>query len=121
MTAIDQYLSGYNARQIEDAAAVLRSLGRKGIAPAAFLAWADAREAEKRRARFEAEKARAGHRRVAEAVRRHAPRCPDCGAPMSLYAGDNQDCHWVCRTCRHSIYRPHPPETELRKIGVKEI
>ena len=118
---IDKYLAGYAPRQIEDAAAVLRTLARKGIAPDAFVAWAAAREEEKRRALVELEEARAKRRRLIEAVRRHAPRCPDCARPMTLHGGDDNDGQWVCKAGRRSQYGPHPPETELRRIGVKEI
>jgi len=120
MTDIGHHLAGYAPRQIEDAAAVLRTLALKGIAPAAFMAWAEARGADKRRARVEIEAARAKRRRLVEEVRRRAPRCPDCDRIMSLHAGDDNDCQWACKACRRSQYRPHPPDTELRRIGIKE-
>jgi len=125
MAALDNYLSGYATRQIDDAAAVLRTLRRRAISPEAFLQWAEARVEARRQGLAAVEQA--GRERwrkgklIAAALQKHAPCCPDCGVQMTLYSGDNQDCHWVCRKCRHSIYKPHPPETELRNIGVKEI
>lgn len=122
---IEQYLEGYDARQVDTAATVLRTLRRKRISPDVFLQWAEARAETRRKGMAVLEQAgqerRRKGRQVREALRQHAPHCPDCQAQMGLYAGDNNDSHWVCRKCRHSIYRPHTPETELRRIGVKEI
>jgi hypothetical protein len=39
--------------------------------------------------------------------------CPDCGHLMGLYTGDNQDCQWLCKNCRLSIYKGHSFEREL--------
>jgi hypothetical protein len=46
--------------------------------------------------------------------------CPDCGCVLRLFSISNNECHWVCMSCRFSIYKPHSREKEKKAIGFKE-
>lgn len=48
------------------------------------------------------------------------PVCSDCGTRMKLYAGDDNDGHFVCGKCRLSKYLDISPEEYLERYGIKE-
>ena len=59
-------------------------------------------------------------RRLLAEIQKKTPRCPQCGRPMALHAGDDNDCHWVCKHCRHSTYCPRPAQDELQRIMTRK-
>ena len=42
--------------------------------------------------------------------------CPQCEGKMLLYAGDDNDSHWVCQKCRYSIYVDKRPEEVIMEV-----
>jgi len=114
---MEAVVSPFRLGALQDYLTIHRHLASRGITPEMLSAWiAD----QTRRVKAATKKQREEQRRRETAWKAHGPRCPACGTVLKLRAGDENDCHLTCYSCRWGKYVPKPAQEVWEEVlGVK--
>ena len=114
MQEMETIVAAFSFGQLQDAATLIKTLGKAGYSPENLIEYVDARK---------------GKIELRKKIAERSPKCPSCKVPMVLRAahppdpktGDPGDpsegSHWTCPKCRFGKYDPRSTEAIMKILS----